>query len=397
MWSPCRLLRPHGWVRRRFGKLCPSRWVGHLLTRLPYPGQSWVMVLTNLICRGWELTQTSVPTSLPDRLSEFPGGPQNNPSSATRPAPSPGCKPGLGRGPTPSIPQPFRFLGSGLDVGSLRAGRPVPSRFSLSAVSTIEPYAPLTHQGEGTGLPALSSRGNRYGLLPPLRVLPSPLGSQSFAPPPPPVTTDMGTHAGVGYLGVASQTVVPENPSPKGSYSLGYQPPENPSQKGSYSLGRFPSHGGKAPLFELSQPPVTSTITGPPVTSATPLDQTPCRIHLVMPSFWTTSRPIQLGVGLPGDLQSPRNRLWAPMWVPSLTFLWFRLSLPMWDLSLGLPLWSPPMHRQFPLVYQRDLPHNSPAQMNCSIPRQSITIPYYNSYLSLSIVQISTLRRFGNL
>ena len=89
-------------------------------------------------------TQTSVPTSLPDRLSEFPGGPQDNPSSVTRPAPSPGCKPGLGRGHTPSIPQPFRFLGSGLDVGSLRAGRPVPSRFSLSAVSTSEPHAPLT-------------------------------------------------------------------------------------------------------------------------------------------------------------------------------------------------------------------------------------------------------------
>ena len=55
VWSPCRLLQPHGWGRLRFGKLCPSRWVDHLLTRLPYPGQSWVTVLTNLTCRGWEL------------------------------------------------------------------------------------------------------------------------------------------------------------------------------------------------------------------------------------------------------------------------------------------------------------------------------------------------------
>ncbi len=191
-------------------------------------------------------TQTSVPTSLPVRLSEFPGGPQDNPSSVTRPAPSPGCKPGFGRGPTPSIPQPFRFLGSGLDVGSLRASRPVPSRFSRSAVSTSV-FTPLTHQGEGTGLPAVSSRGDRYGLPPPLRVLSPPLGSQSLAPPPPPVF-DMGTHAGVGYQGVAPHTVVPENPSPRGSYSLGRLPP----------------------LFELSRPPVTSTITGPTVTPAAP-------------------------------------------------------------------------------------------------------------------------------
>ncbi len=43
------------WGRLRLGKLCPSRWVGHPLTRLPYQGQLWVTVSTNLICRGWGL------------------------------------------------------------------------------------------------------------------------------------------------------------------------------------------------------------------------------------------------------------------------------------------------------------------------------------------------------
>ncbi len=168
-------------------------------------------------------TQTSVPTSLHNRLSEFLGGPQDDPSSVVRSAPSPGFKLGLGRGPTPSIPRPFRFVGSGLDVGSLRASRPIPSRFSHRAVSTSQ-FAPLPHQGEGTGPLALGFRGNRYGLPPPLWVMSPPIGSQSFAPPPPPVS-DMGTHAGVGYPGITPLTVVPENPSPRGSYSLGYQPP----------------------------------------------------------------------------------------------------------------------------------------------------------------------------
>ncbi len=201
-------------------------------------------------------TQTSVPSTLHVRLSESPGGPLDDPSSVARPVPSPCFMPGLGRGPTSSIPQPSRFVGSGLGVGSLRAGRPVPSRFSHSAVLTSE-FTPLTHQGEGTGLPALSSRGDRYGLPPPLRVLPPHLDSQSFAPPPPPVTTDMGTHAGVGYLGVAPQTVVPENPPPRRGFSLGYQPPENPRPCGILSLGRLPPRGGMASLSGLSRPLVT--------------------------------------------------------------------------------------------------------------------------------------------
>ncbi len=93
----------------------------------------------------------------------------------------------------------------------------------------------------------------------------------------------MGAHAGAGYPGVASQTVVPENPTPRrgsslgfqlpenptprGGFSLGYQPPENPHPRGILSLGRLPP---RASLFGLSRPPVTWTITRPPVTPATP-------------------------------------------------------------------------------------------------------------------------------
>ncbi len=159
-------------------------------------------------------------------------------SSVARSAPSPGFRPRVGRLPTPSIPQPSRFLESGLGVGSLRAGRQVPSCSSHTAVAASE-FAPLSHQSEGTGLPALGSWGNRYGLPPPLTTRdmpPPPPGSQSFAPSFH-VTSDMGTHAGVGYPGVAPHTVVTENPFPRGSYSLGYQPPENPSLRGSYFLG----------------------------------------------------------------------------------------------------------------------------------------------------------------
>ncbi len=215
--------------------------------------------------------QTSVPSTTHARLSETPGGPQGNPSSVTRPAPSPGFMPGLGRDPNPPIPQPFRFVGSGLGLGPLRAGRPIPSRLSHTAVSTSEPQAPLTRQGEGTGLPAMSSRGDRYELPPPLRVLPPHFDSQSTAPPLPPlVTTDMGAHAGAGYPGVASQTGVPENPTPRRGFSLGYQPPENPRPSGILSLGRLPSRGGQASLSGLSRPQVTSTITRPSVTSAAP-------------------------------------------------------------------------------------------------------------------------------
>ncbi len=174
-----------------------------------------------------------------------------------------------------------------MGLGSLRTSRPVPSQFSHVAVAISEPQAPLTYQGEGTGLPALSSRGYRYGLPPPLRVLPPHLDSQSTAPPfPPPVTTDMGTHVGAGYLGVASQTVVPgnstprwgtslgfhlpENPTPHRGFSLRYQPPENPRPRGILSLGRLPPRGGKASLSVLSRPLVTSTVTRPQVTHATP-------------------------------------------------------------------------------------------------------------------------------
>ncbi len=66
-------------------------------------------------------TQTSVPSTTHVRLSENPGGPRGNPSSVARLAPSPGSKPGLGREPNPSIPQPFRFVGSGLGLGSLES------------------------------------------------------------------------------------------------------------------------------------------------------------------------------------------------------------------------------------------------------------------------------------
>ncbi len=305
-------------------------------------------------------TQTSVLTSLSVCLSEFPGGPQDSThSSVTRPAPSPGFKPGLGRGPTPSIPRPFRFLGSGLDVGSLRAGRPVPSRFSLSAVSTSEQCAPLTHQGEGTGLPALSSWGNRYGLPPPLRVLSPPLGSQSFAPPPPHVTLDMGTHAGLGFPGVAPHSVLPENPSLRGVILLGTHPqrthpfgelfsweptPREPIPLWELFSGELtpPFCGGCVgyALFEPSRPRVHGLLLQDSVTLATP---GPLGCSIWVYPFLGYLQIDPAGGGVPMRLAVSKEPVVGP-------HVGSQPSVPLvppvtsqWGLSLGLPHGSPPM------------------------------------------------------
>ncbi len=85
----------------------------------------------------------------------------------------------------------------------------------------------------------------------------SPAISQNYAPPPS-VTTDMGTHAGVGYPGDVPQTVFAENPFPQGGSSLGNPPPEFTSHHGGFSLGNLPPLRWEVSLYEASHPQVTS-------------------------------------------------------------------------------------------------------------------------------------------
>ncbi len=167
-------------------------------------------------------TQTSISLNRPTfRLSESLGRLQGNPSPVAWLAPFPGHRPGLGV-PSSSIPQPSRFVGSGQDTGPLRAGRPVPL---LTCPSAVEPpeFTPLLSQGEGTGLLASGSRSDRFRLPRPLTtcVTASPAILQSYAPLHS-VTTDMGTHARVGYpCRCCPSNGVPGDTTPRGRLFFG--------------------------------------------------------------------------------------------------------------------------------------------------------------------------------